>query len=272
MAMIQCPRCGEMVSDKAKKCVHCGFELIPEEKKYCQECGAELMEGEKICPKCGCPVETAKEEAAPAEPQQVEVTGVKVTQKSKRTIGIVAAVIAAILVAFLGFNQLQKHNAEKEAEKLRVQYGTNLHLVTVTMLDGASDAEKSGNLIKQVWYNAIYEERSSETDPYTRPKGYFVSDFNDALGNLFADSDFKDKIAAIKENQSTVQNLMKELKNPPEEYEDAYDALSDLYDAYTKLTNLAVNPSGNLQTFSSNFTDADTETANCYNAMQLYLD
>lgn len=49
MAMVECPRCGAMVSDKAKKCVHCGEVLIPEEKKYCMECGAELIEGMSEC-------------------------------------------------------------------------------------------------------------------------------------------------------------------------------------------------------------------------------
>ena len=33
---------------------------------------------------------------------------------------------------------------------------------------------------KKVCYNAIYEERDDSTDKYTRPSGYFVSDFNDA--------------------------------------------------------------------------------------------
>ena len=27
MAMMECPNCGEQVSDKAKKCVHCGAVL-----------------------------------------------------------------------------------------------------------------------------------------------------------------------------------------------------------------------------------------------------
>lgn len=31
MAMIVFPHCGEQVSEKAKKCVHCGAILIPEE-------------------------------------------------------------------------------------------------------------------------------------------------------------------------------------------------------------------------------------------------
>lgn len=28
MAMTTCPNCGEQISDKAKKCVHCGTVLI----------------------------------------------------------------------------------------------------------------------------------------------------------------------------------------------------------------------------------------------------
>ena len=81
MAMMECPNCGEQVSDKAKKCVHCGAVLIPEEKRYCQECGAELDAEADVCPKCGCPVENVKD--SEATPQQVEVTGVKIAKKSK---------------------------------------------------------------------------------------------------------------------------------------------------------------------------------------------
>lgn len=137
------------------------------------------------------------------------------------------------------------------------------------MLSGASDAETCGNLIKKVWYNAIYEESDSKTDKYTKPNGYFVSDFNDALQNLFSDSSFSSQIADINSNKDTVNSLMKKLKNPPEEYKDAYEVLSKLYDAYISLTNLATDPTGSLQTFSRNFNDADNETLNCYNALSM---
>lgn len=76
----------------------------------------------------------------------------------------------------------------------------------------------------------------------------------------------------IEDNQDTVNALMKKLKNPPDEYKDAYDAVSDLYDAYISLTNCATDPSGSLQTYSSTFNDADTNTLNAYKAMELYLD
>lgn len=50
-----------------------------------------------------------------------------------------------------------------------------------------------------------------------------------------------------------------------------YDALSDFYDAYLALTGCATDPSGSLQTYSSTFNDADTDTLNAYKAMQQYL-
>ena len=84
MAMITCPNCGEQISDKAKSCVHCGVSLQPEEKMVCEECGAELEGGIEICPACGCPVAKSGEEATDV-PQQVEVTGVRMTKKAKKS-------------------------------------------------------------------------------------------------------------------------------------------------------------------------------------------
>lgn len=272
MAMITCPNCGEQVSDKAKKCVHCGTVLIQEEKKKCAECGTELEEGATECPNCGCPVDEMNVTDKQDRPQKVEVTGVKVTKRVKVIIGILVALLLVGGATIFGVNQYQKKK-EAEAYEQRVEaYADNLELATYLMLSGASEAETCGNLIKKVWYNAIYEERDDATDKYTRPKGYFVSDFNEALGNLFSDTSFMNKIRSIEDNQETVSLLMKELKNPPEEYKDAYEAIMELYDAYLSLTNLATDPSGSLQTFSTNFNDADTETLNCYKAMKLYLD
>lgn len=274
MAMTTCPNCGEQISDKAKKCVHCGTVLVPEEKKYCSDCGAELEEGMDICPKCGCPIENIIE--TEKTPQQVEVTGVKITKKSKKIIVIATiAVLAAAIITAIGVQTHKKNVAAKavaEAQKQSEEYGTNLNMAAYSMLSGASDAETCGNLIKQVWYNAIYKESDSTTNKYTKPDGYFVSDFNDALQNLFSDSSFSGQIADINNNKDTVNSLMKKLKNPPEEYKDAYESLSKLYDAYISLTNLVTDPTGSLQTYSQNFNDADNETLNCYNALKMYLE
>ena len=226
MVMTTCPNCGEQISDKAKKCVHCGTVLIPEEKKYCSDCGVELEEGMKVCPKCGCPIENAVE--MEAAPQQVEVTGVKITKKSKKmiVIAVITIIIAAAITA-IGVQTHKKNVAAKvaaEAQKQSEEYGTNLNMAAYSILSGASDAETCGNLIKQVWYNSIYEQNDSKTDKYTKPNGYFVSDFNDALKNLFLDSSFNDQIEDINDNKDTVNSLMKKLKNHPEEYKYSYES------------------------------------------------
>lgn len=187
----------------------------------------------------------------------------------------IIAVIGVAMITAIGVQTHKKNVAAKAAaaaQKQSEEYGTNLNLAACSMLSGASDAETCGNLIKNAWYNAIYKESDSKTDKYTKPNGYFVSDFNDALQNLFSDSSFNGQIADINSNKDSVNSLMKKLKNPPEEYKDAYEALSKLYDAYISLTNLATDPTGSLQTFSQNFNDADNETLNSYNALKMYLE
>ena len=57
MAMITCPECRKEISDKSKKCIHCGKileeEVVP--KKFCSECGKEVEIDAIECPYCGCP-------------------------------------------------------------------------------------------------------------------------------------------------------------------------------------------------------------------------
>lgn len=278
MALIKCPNCDKDVSDKAKSCPACGHVLIEEpvteekapEIHVCEECGAQLPADATSCPSCGCPVPVSIQKGEEA-PQKVEVTAVnlpKMQKKTKAAVGIIITAALLFAVAAFLFIGLSKQNAAAE-------YAENLDNATYMMLNGAVQAEDAGNLIKSVWYNSIHEERDSETDKYTRMNygtGSFYDDFNDALGNLFADADFRSTLSSIESNQDSVASIMKDLKNPPEEFEDAYDAIREYYDAYLALTNLAIDPSGSLTTFSSNFNDADTEVVNCYNAMKLYLD
>lgn len=281
MALIKCSNCEKEISDKAKVCPQCGQPVVlvtstVEERLsiLCEECSAEIPEGMEACPNCGCPV-SQKQDVVEEAPQKVEVTAVKLPKMTrsikKYMIIAIVAIIVAIAVLLVG-NSIHQQKLVEEAAKLSEKYTANLETASYTMLLGAIEAEEAGNLIKSVWYNAIYEERDSTTDKYTRPNGYFVDDFNDALSNLFSDSDFKNTISSIESNQELVSSLMKDLRNPPEEYEDAYEALKELYEAYTSLTNLATNPSGSLTTFSQNFNTADTEVANCYDAMKLYIE
>lgn len=125
MAMIQCPDCGQEISDKAKKCIHCGKVLIEEVKpqKFCAECGKEIDIAAEECPFCGCPVEPEKTENAAV----AEIA--KTVKKNKKPIIIAAAVAAVILVIVLIANlagsslneheQLAYQNAVKMQKMMR---------------------------------------------------------------------------------------------------------------------------------------------------------
>lgn len=55
MALIKCKECGQMVSDKAAACPHCGCPV--EKPMICPECGQTVAEGDLYCLKCGSPLD-----------------------------------------------------------------------------------------------------------------------------------------------------------------------------------------------------------------------
>lgn len=249
MSLITCPKCGGTISEKATVCPHCKFNRSQENLIMCEECGTEYEIKLSACPNCGCPNLTIEQ---------------KKQKKKHKGIIISIVVIALIAVCVFGFSISQK---AKE-----IEYYSNMEYVSYTMLDGAAKAENAGNLIKSVWYNAIYEERDTETDKYTMKNGKFVDDFNDALYNLFADENFVNSISEIELNQAEVTGLMKKLKNPPKKYEEAYAVLKAYYDNYIKMTKSVINPTGSLKTFSEDFNTYDSDTVNSFEKMKLYLD
>ena len=283
MALISCPNCGKQISEKAEVCPRCGYVIKKQEKSeelqeimVCEECGAELTSDMDVCPNCGCPIEkTNREEVSGDNVQAVEVTRInlqvdeKGKQKAKKAaIAAIIAIVAIVAIIF-GYRSYQK----QQEEKAKQQYKADLELATITMLTGASEAETAGGLIHDVWYDTIYENKRDSTKKYTMSSSYkFNSDFNTSLLLLFTDEDFSKSQQSIKSNQETVRTSMKNLKNPPEEYEDAYDDLKSLFDWYTKLTELAVNPSGNLSSYTSDYNEADQGFMNAYKTMQLHFD
>lgn len=214
------------------------------------------------------PVEKTKEEST----QQVEVTKVNTKPKVNMRQIIIAIVAAVVIISTVfGVKKVQEQKAIKAAQA-STEYGENIETLTTLMMVGAADAETCGNLIKRVWHNSVYQERDTETDQYTRTDGYFVSDYNTALANLFNNKSFSSTINGIKSNRDSVSSIMKDLKNPPAEWENAYKDLQGFYDSYVKLTDLATNPTGSLQTFTDDFNDADLDVSNAYDKLELNFD
>ena len=272
MAIIECPQCASPVSDKALKCPHCEAELEPvreeeKQKLICEECGEEFEQGAESCPKCGCPIRASEPEAA----QKVDVSNVsiKMSKGSRKKLIVGVAVAIVVILAIVGIKTVVDANAQ---QRMASEYKSVFSEAASSMLSGAVAAETASGMIHDVWYNTIYEKSDSKTDEYTKRSGSrFNDDFNTSLSNYMSSNSYKTLKATIVDNQRDVQERMKELQNPPDEYKDAYEAIKELYDAYTEIVNCAVNPSGNLSSYTQSFNKADSTFSNKYDAVKLYL-
>lgn len=278
MAMIKCPHCGQEVSDKAVFCPHCKERLIEEETIQCSECGAVISKSSEVCPKCGAPIE--KKDTL----QKVELTKIatpKINQATKKYILI--GIVAVALVIGLVFG-ISANNKKQQAIKWQETYNSTVN----RMLSDGAEAESTANMIYSVWRNTIYKTADPKTNKYTftsyyrnntsytnsssaRDK-YFNSDFNDSLQVYFASDEYTLSKLIINNNKDKVQKAMTELSESiPEGKENAYSTISNLYDQYLGLVNLAINPTGNLQSYTSSFNQYDNDFMNAYNKAKTFI-
>ncbi len=118
MAIIKCPNCGQDISDKSKKCVHCGQKVTKE--VLCPECGEKISEKLNHCPKCGY----------------------KFQKKiNKKIISIVVVTIVLIVVVgFFTINSISLSDEEK-AIKISIQELdiADEEIITCLLLDSDDD-------------------------------------------------------------------------------------------------------------------------------------
>lgn len=113
MAMIKCPECGGDVSDKARKCIHCGKVLIEEvlTKKFCSECGKEVPTDATECPFCGCPFEDEKV----TDNNNVATSPKKNDFKKAKKVIIPVSIVAVIaIIVALTINIIRNNLSEDE--------------------------------------------------------------------------------------------------------------------------------------------------------------
>lgn len=156
MALIKCPNCGQDISDKAKKCVHCGKILIDDKPatKVCSDCGKENPIDATECIHCGCPFE--EEKAIESAPVQV-MTEVKPKKNLKKIIIPVVAAVVVIAVGLIVYNVkvIKPKNAYNEAMTLLEKGKYN---DADKLLDSISGYKDVKSIKEQVKYESyVYE-------------------------------------------------------------------------------------------------------------------
>ncbi len=258
---------------------------------YCPNCGTKLTEGAMFCSSCGKKIEfrnatevtnenvssetlhTAEDTKEntigdnfaehKADNPSSQVSGNPNSNKKLTNVIIVCIVAAALVISGIFINNI----------RIKEVYQANLNHAVAEMNTGGYNAQEAINLVYKVWYNSIYQEHDDETDPYTLDSnGEFYSDFNVAIKNLYDDEDFAAKIEGLKNNKTAVLDYMKKLKNPPEEYEEAYEELQTTYDLYKAYLNSAITPTGTIDLYYIGVNEANHSLSDAIENMKMYLE
>ena len=258
----------------------------------CKECGKEISEHATVCPHCGYPL--AKEEpivqnltkensgdgviADSTKPRHSKIIPIVIVS----AIVVIAAIIAVILIKnaqekakseSIAASEAAAESSRLEEERINTynEYVTNLEAARFAMLNGAAKSEEVCNLTKAVWYNTIYEKSDSKTDKYTKTAFGFNSDFNTSLEKLYASDEIALAISELKANQKVVEDLIKSLQLPTDEFSECYKTVMEMYGAYSSFVQLAISPSGSLQTYSENFATYDNNLMTIYDKLGVQI-
>lgn len=155
MAMIKCPECGQEISDKAKRCVHCG-KVLAEDKtttKVCSDCGKENPIDATECVYCGCPFEEA---TVVKETVHIKT----VTEKKKNIKKIIIPIVAAavVMVVSLTVYNIKVIKPQKTYDEAMTLLEKGKYNEADKMLESISGYKEVAAIQEQIKYESyVYE-------------------------------------------------------------------------------------------------------------------
>lgn len=152
--------------------------------------------------------------------------------------------------------------------KKTAEYRAGLQNVADEISKNASEVEVILDKYSTVWsysienrspvaINSMAEAVSLEEDMIVK---YFeinsannvTNDFSSNIHSLKAYYEGVGQIELIKKTSDSIKSKIVDLNNPPTEYEKAYNEVLDMYSSSEEYIEMALNPSGTMQTFNEN--------------------
>lgn len=228
--------------------------------KTCPKCGKTIECEQNTCPECGCVLVT--ETTNIEDPTSTSSSPAQEIHTNHRKKAIIAVVFVVLAVSIICFFMSQNNKQE---------YVQTIESARYIMLKGTAEAETTCNLVSSVWHDTIFKEINASTMQYTMQSGRFYDDFNDALTALLSSEEYTEHSITIQACQEVAAKYMQELRKPPKELEVCYETLCKMYEEFTAYTDLAINPTGSLNTFNQNYQTYGTTFLQYYNTLDTQI-
>ncbi len=279
-----CYNCGKEIKENEKFCSSCGAAVTVEkttvevetvdatvtepvvttiDKPVTQEVVAEMPVAQETV----TPIPVVQETSAPMPIQQTIGVETKPKKKLNKKLIILISVITAVAITIaiiLGVLSNSGSDSGDYKDDLEEAY----ELISTT----AEEAESYCSLQSKVWRNCIMETDSYETDKYTKSSyGYFYDDFNTALYAFYSGESETREL--IESNNEKIDEIMSDLKDAPEKYEEEYKAIREMYVAYSELADLVVGDSTySWTTFDNALEDAKSNYKEAKSAAKVLIE
>lgn len=234
MAIIKCPECGQDISDKANKCIHCGKILnkaIAGSEMTCPECGAKLQDGTTVCKECGYPIEG---------------NGSEKSKNKKKHVIIGACALAFIcvctIVVFIhNSDPVKKYLSlfEKDKNKEAIEVYINKIMDNSELLEALSSEQNAA-------MDSIYSQYKENTIAYENAVGQIKKYTEYEASKLYA-ADIMDKIEILNSSRKSYEEAEEAFVNgdiplallkydavdeADKNYADAQDKMNNLKESY----------------------------------------
>lgn len=167
------------------------------------------------------------------------------------------------------------------------EYKGELQDVVDRMLENTADAEEIVNSYSDVWRHSIEsrgaipvaemaETTGLEQDVIQEyfvinPAGNIPDDFSLNVQSLNSYYQESGDLERIKEASDEIQSKINELNNPPAEFEKVYDEVLDMYTYAEQYIEMALNPTGSLQSFNEEKNQLTSEILSKYKRVEAIM-
>jgi len=131
-------------------------------------------------------------------------------------------------------------DTKKSQENYKAKYKANLDEVLQVIAGELYVCNGFCNVYSEIWSKAINDDE----------------DFSKVLSKARDRAEEGGFIKTLQDKKNKIKFLMKELKDPPDEYKESYHVLLDSYTEYTHLESLAEEPSGSLISYNNDVNES----------------